>query len=68
MSALSADRRFIPPKHIHFSLWYSFMLEAEYIPGTVAAERIRQIVKKKKTLIQLVGSRTRDLPACSIEH
>jgi hypothetical protein len=43
--------------------WYSFLLVAELIPGPYAAGRIRSIEKKSNNLI---GNRTRDLPACSI--
>jgi hypothetical protein len=48
---------FTPHKHF----WYSFMLEAEWIPGPSVAGRIKLIEK----LIYFVGSRTRDLLACS---
>jgi hypothetical protein len=44
--------------------WYWFLLEAESIPGPAhrATERIRSIEKSN----DLIGIRTRDLPACSI--
>jgi hypothetical protein len=43
--------------------WYSFLLEAGSTPqGHSAAGRIRSIKKSN----DLIGNRTRDLPACSI--
>jgi hypothetical protein len=42
--------------------WYSFLLEAEWTPGHSGAGRIRSNEKSK----DLIGNRTRDLPACSI--
>jgi hypothetical protein len=45
----------------HEGSWYSFLLEAELTPG--AAGRIGKLKKKYSDLI---GNRTRDLPACSI--
>jgi hypothetical protein len=41
--------------------WYSFLLEAESPQGHSAAGRIRSFEKSS----DLVGNRTRDLPACS---
>jgi hypothetical protein len=53
----------ISPQEHFFSLsfWYSFLLEAEWTPGPSAAGRIRYIEK-----IHLIGSQSRDFPACSI--
>jgi hypothetical protein len=44
--------------------WCSFPLEAESIPGPSAVGRITEIGRKKSNY--LIGTRTRDLPACSI--
>jgi hypothetical protein len=41
---------------------YSFLLEAESTPGHSAAGEIRSIEKSN----DLIGNRTRDLPACGI--
>jgi hypothetical protein len=43
--------------------WYSFLLEAESTAGPIV--RLVGLVKLKKK-IHLIGTRTRDLPACSI--
>jgi hypothetical protein len=43
--------------------WYSFMLEAESTPGLDCGWEGLGKLKKKS---QLIGNRTRDLPACSI--
>jgi hypothetical protein len=50
-----------PPFTPQDDSWYSFLLEAESIPAS-AAGRIRSIEKSS----DLIGNRTRDLPACSI--
>jgi hypothetical protein len=42
--------------------WYSFLLEAESTQGHGTAWRIRSIEKSN----DLIGIRTRDLPACSM--
>jgi hypothetical protein len=59
MSALRSGRPFPPP---HEDSWYSFVLEAESTPGPYL--RLEGLGKLKK--IHLIGTRTRDLPACSI--
>jgi hypothetical protein len=51
------------PQKLFVCLQYSFLLEAENTPGTIATGRFRSIEKK---FIDFVGSRTRDLPACNI--
>jgi hypothetical protein len=51
-----------PPFTLQEDFWYSFLLEAESTQGHRAAGRIRSIEKFN----DLIGSRTRDLPACSI--
>jgi hypothetical protein len=52
--------RSTPQKH------FSFLLEAEYTPGMVRPEGLDKL--KEKKFIHLIGSRTRDLSACSIVH
>jgi hypothetical protein len=42
--------------------WYSFLLEATSTPGSYCGWKNKSIEK----LIDLIGNRTRDLPACSI--
>jgi hypothetical protein len=56
---LSAPAALYFPETLFFCFWYSFLLQAEYIPGPSAVGRIMQI---KKKCIQLIGSRTSDLP------
>jgi hypothetical protein len=48
----------LPPEYS----WFSFLLEAESTQGHSATGRIRPIEKYD----DLIGNRTRDLPACSI--
>jgi hypothetical protein len=40
LSALRTDRALFP-RNIIFYFWYSFLLDAEYIPGSSEAEMIR---------------------------
>jgi hypothetical protein len=42
--------------------WYSFLLEAE--PNPRAIVRLEGLATLKKKTKDLVGNRTRDLPAC----
>jgi hypothetical protein len=50
-----------PPFTPQDDSWYSFLLEAELTPGHSALGWIRSIEK-----IHLIGTRTCDLPACSM--
>jgi hypothetical protein len=57
LSALRAGRPLLQENS-----WYSFLLEAGRPLGHRAAGGIRQINKSN----DLIGNRTRDLPACSV--
>jgi hypothetical protein len=56
-----AARRSLPPPPPQEDSWYSFLLEAESTEGHSAAAKIRPIKKSN----DLIGNRTRDLPACN---
>jgi hypothetical protein len=58
LSALRAGRPLPPGKFQEYS-WYSFLLEVEATPGL---EGLGQLKKSN----DLIGIRSRDLPACSI--
>jgi hypothetical protein len=51
------------PETLFVCFWYSFLLEAERTAEPSAA---RGIIEKLKKLICFIGSRTRDLSACTI--
>jgi hypothetical protein len=53
-----------PPFTPQEDSWYSFLLEAGRPQGHTTAGRIRSIAKSN----DLIGNRTRDLPACSIKN
>jgi hypothetical protein len=58
LSALRAGRP-LPPQE---ESWYSFVFEAESTQGKSALERLGKLKKSN----ELIRTRTRDLPACSI--
>jgi hypothetical protein len=58
LSAFTRRQPFTPQEYS----WYSFLLEAEWPQGHSAAGSIRSIEKSN----DLIGNRTRDLPACSV--
>jgi hypothetical protein len=61
LAALRTGRPLFP-RNIFFCFKYSFLLETEQTPEPIEGGTIRQIDK----IVHLMGSRTSDLPACSI--